>query len=45
VKLSELASVAARGDPLPSLIPIVAALLFSLAFVLLAIWRFEREEF
>jgi hypothetical protein len=44
-KLPVLASVAARGDPLPSFVPIVSALLFSLVFVLLAIWRFEREEF
>lgn len=44
-KLPRLASVAARGDPLPSFVPIVSALLFSLIFVLLAIWRFEREEF
>jgi ABC-2 type transport system permease protein len=44
-KLPVLASVAARGVSLPSFVPIVSALLFSLAFVLLAIWRFEREEF
>ena len=44
-KLPRLASVALRGDPLPSFVPIVSALLFSLVFILLAIWRFEREEF
>lgn len=44
-KLPGLASIAAQGEPLPSFSPIVAVLLFSLAFVLLAIWRFEREEF
>ena len=43
-KLPRLASVAVRGDPLPSFVPIVSALLFSLVFILLAIWRFEREE-
>lgn len=44
-KLPGLAGIAALGEPLPSPSPIVAALLFSLVFVLLAIWRFEREEF
>ena len=44
-KLPELAGIAALGEPLPSFSPIIAALLFSLVFVLLAIWRFEREEF
>ena len=44
-KLPGLAGIAALGEPLPSSSPIVAALLFSLVFVLLAIWRFEREEF
>jgi ABC-2 type transport system permease protein len=44
-KLPGLASIVARGEPLPSFSPIVAVLLFSLAFVLLAIWRFKREEF
>jgi ABC-2 type transport system permease protein len=44
-KLPGLAGIAALGEPLPSFSPIVAVLLFSLVFVLLAIWRFEREEF
>ena len=44
-KLPGLASIAAQGEPLPSFSPIIAALLFSLLFVLLAIWRFGREEF
>jgi ABC-2 type transport system permease protein len=44
-KLPELASIAARGGSLPSFSPIVAVLLFSLVFVLLAMWRFGREEF
>ena len=44
-KLPGLAGIAALGEPLPSFSPIIAALLFSLVFVLLAIWRFEREEF
>jgi ABC-2 type transport system permease protein len=44
-KLPGLAGVAALGEPLPSFGPIIAVLLSSLVFVLLAIWRFEREEF
>ena len=44
-KLPGLAGIAALGEPLPSFSPIVAVLLSSLVFVLLAIWRFEREEF
>jgi hypothetical protein len=44
-KLPGLAGIAALGEPLPSCSSIVSALLFSLVFVLLAIWRFEREEF
>jgi len=43
--LPELARIAAQGDPLPTFVPIVAVLLFSVVFVLLAIWRFEHEEF
>jgi ABC-2 type transport system permease protein len=44
-KLPGLAGIAALGEPLPSFSPIVAVSLSSLVFVLLAIWRFEREEF
>lgn len=44
-KLVELARLVSFGAPLPSFIPIVATLLFSLVFVLVAIWRFNREEF
>jgi ABC-type Na+ efflux pump permease subunit len=41
----ELAMIAAQGNPLPSFVPIVSVAVFSLMFVGLAIWRFEREEF
>lgn len=44
-KLSVLSSVAARGVPLPSFAPIVSVSVLALLFGLLAIWRFEREEF
>jgi ABC-2 type transport system permease protein len=44
-KLSVLSSVAARGVPLPSFAPIVSVSVLVLLFGLLAIWRFEREEF
>ncbi len=43
--LPELAMIAAQGDPLPSFVPIIAVVVFSVMFVGLAIWRFEREEF
>ena len=44
-KLPLLAGLVAQGDPLPTLAPVFSVLCLSLAFVLLAIWRFEREEF
>jgi ABC-2 type transport system permease protein len=44
-KLPELARFAHRGEPLPSYLPIFVALALSLGFLLLAIWRFKREEF
>jgi ABC-2 type transport system permease protein len=44
-KLVEMASPVALGQPLPSLIPIVSVSLMSLVFVLVALWRFGREEF
>jgi ABC-2 type transport system permease protein len=44
-KLPGLASIAVHGEPLPTFMPVIAVLMFSLAFLLLAIWRFKREEF
>jgi ABC-2 type transport system permease protein len=43
-KLPVLANVAVRGDPLPVWTPVVSVTFFSVAFVLLSIWRFERIE-
>lgn len=44
-KLTQLATVAAGGHPLPTFGPIMTALVASAVFVLLAVWRFRREEF
>jgi ABC-2 type transport system permease protein len=44
-KLGEMSVVVAAGQPLPSVIPIVATVVFSSLFVVAAIWRFGREEF
>jgi ABC-type transport system involved in multi-copper enzyme maturation permease subunit len=35
----------AMGQPLPTVIPIVATVLWCLLFIGVAIWRFKREEF
>ncbi|NIN70794.1 MAG: ABC transporter permease subunit [Gemmatimonadetes bacterium] len=45
--LSEFAATAARGRPLPAEAwqPIVVTLLWTALLVLVALWRFEREEF
>jgi ABC-2 type transport system permease protein len=43
--LSEMAVTIAKGGSLPSLVPIIATSVYSLALVLAAIWRFRREEF
>jgi ABC-2 type transport system permease protein len=40
-----LAGYAALGQPLPTVIPIVATVLWCVLFVSVAIWRFRREEF
>lgn len=36
---------AAQGQPLPTITPILSTSLLSLIFILVAIWRFQREEF
>jgi ABC-2 type transport system permease protein len=46
-KLSELAPALALGQPLPPgwLIPVIATAVWTVVFVVIALWRFEREEF
>jgi ABC-2 type transport system permease protein len=46
-RVMELAAPVAQGQPLPSVWPraVVVTTLLSLLFVLVAIWRFQREEF
>jgi ABC-2 type transport system permease protein len=43
--LTQIATTIAKGGLLPSLTPIIATSVYSLALVLAAIWRFRREEF
>jgi len=42
---SSLAALVAQGLPLPTVAPIIGTAALSLAFVLITIWRFSREEF
>jgi ABC-2 type transport system permease protein len=44
-RLPELARYAHRGEPLPSVVAIVVVLIMAIGFLLVAIWRFTREEF
>lgn len=44
-RLIDMAAPVALGQPLPTALPILSASLLSLVFVLVAIWRFSREEF
>jgi hypothetical protein len=43
--LLELADAVALGSPLGSATPLIATALWSLLLVVLALWRFDREEF
>jgi len=43
--LPTLATLLALGEPLPLWLPIVATPLWTVAFVLVAVWRFRWEEF
>lgn len=43
--LPDLATLLALGEPLPLWLPIVATALWTAFFVLVAVWRFGREEF
>lgn len=40
-----VAALLAQGQPLPTLIPLVASVVWIVAFVAIALWRFQREEF
>ncbi len=42
---SSLAVALIAGQPLPSLVPVVATLIWCALFIGVAIWRFEREAF
>jgi ABC-2 type transport system permease protein len=44
-KLTEMATEVALGEPLRSTAPVLTATALSVLFVLVAIWRFGREEF
>jgi hypothetical protein len=44
-KLPELARFALRAEPFPSALPIVVGSALILTFLLIALWRFQREEF
>lgn len=39
-----LAIALANGQPLPTVTPIIGTLILTLTFVLVALWRFQREE-
>lgn len=44
-RLPEMATVLAMGEPLSSWVPLVSVMVCSVAFVVVALWRFKREEF
>jgi len=43
--LLEVADSAALGAPLQSVTPLIATAVWSLLLVIIAVWRFDREEF
>ncbi len=43
--VAPVAGALARGQALPSLLPVATTLLLTVLFLAVAIWRFEREEF
>ncbi len=45
MRLVEMASAVAKGGALSSYTPVVTTSLMSVLFILLALWRFRREEF
>jgi len=44
-RLVEMASPVVLGQPLPSHIPVIVVSVMSVVFIIVAIWRFSREEF
>lgn len=40
-----LALLIARGNPVPSLLPVIATIVWIAIFIGVTLWRFEREEF
>jgi len=40
-----LAALAFAGQPLPSLLPLIATVVWTVVFLTVAVWRFGREEF
>ena len=42
---ASLAESLARGLPLPDVTPIIATVILIVIFILIALWRFQREEF
>ncbi|MEE9282967.1 MAG: ABC transporter permease subunit [Nitrososphaerales archaeon] len=43
--LGVLAGIVAQGQPIPSLIPVITTVIYSIVFIAVGIWRFGREEF
>ncbi len=43
--LGLLAGTVAQGQPIPSLIPVIATIIYSGVFIAVGLWRFSREEF
>jgi hypothetical protein len=42
---SSLAMALVIGQPLPSVTPIIATVLWCVVFTAVAVWRFNRDEF
>ncbi len=40
-----LALTLVQGQPLPTVVPIIATVAWCLLFIGIAVWRFTREEF
>jgi ABC-type transport system involved in multi-copper enzyme maturation permease subunit len=34
-----------RGDPLPTIVPLIGTTVLTVLCFIIAVWRFEREEF
>jgi hypothetical protein len=44
-RLPEYSTNLLLGNTLPSIVPIITVVSASIIFILLALWRFNREEF